>query len=371
MGDCRHCGRNAGWFRSSHNQCLETYQRGLAQMVELVIQAADRPDFSQRGMLRILATVAQQCYVPAEGLHAVLAAGWHLSPMNRMVASVANRSEASRFREFRDSLPLATTTANGAVTATLMKTAVDAALATRYQTRRLAQAASLLERLDLPDGDGRELLLQAWEQAVARQLHDTGIDMDREAALLRYARYFDLDDAVLDHNGMLRQLIQGAAIAEAAADLVPHRMDFSEGATAPGRLNKPEQLVWLFDNVECRVGPLPSEPSATITGAVAPDRTLPYYPPQLFVSRDMPTEGWGSVTTGRLAVTSARLLFRGPGNNTRLSYDSVRRWEPYHDGIGVVPRRQPDRLVVFRNGDGWFSYNLTLNLAAHSASGCG
>ena len=61
------------------------------------------------------------------------------------------------------------------------------------------------------------MLLPAWETAVARQLGDVGIDLDREAALLCYARHFDLDDAELDHNGMLRQFVQGAAIAEAAA----------------------------------------------------------------------------------------------------------------------------------------------------------
>ena len=39
------------------------------------------------------------------------------------------------------------------------------------------------------------MLLPAWETAVARQLGDVGIDLDREAALLYYARHFDLDDA--------------------------------------------------------------------------------------------------------------------------------------------------------------------------------
>ena len=58
------------------------------------------------------------------------------------------------------------------------------------------------------------MLLQAWETAVARQLGDVGIDLDREAALLYYARHFDLDDGELDHNGLLRQFVQGAAIAE-------------------------------------------------------------------------------------------------------------------------------------------------------------
>ena len=53
------------------------------------------------------------------------------------------------------------------------------------------------------------MLLQAWETA-ARQLGDVGIDLDREPALLYYARHFDLDNGELDHHGMLRQLVQGA-----------------------------------------------------------------------------------------------------------------------------------------------------------------
>ena len=53
-----------------------------------------------------------------------------------------------------------------------------------------------------------------------------------------------------------------------------------------------------------------------------------------------------------------------PGLSIRLAYGSVVNWEPYHDGIGAVPRAQPNRLVVFHNGDGWFLYNLARNLAA-------
>ena len=113
------------------------------------------------------------------------------------------------------------------------------------------------------------MLLPAWETAVARQLGDVGIDLDREAALLYYARHFDLDDAQLDH-GMLRQLVHGAAIAESAAGLVPQRMNVPEGAPASALLRRSEQLVWLFDDVECCLGQLPPEPSPTITGVAMP-----------------------------------------------------------------------------------------------------
>ena len=127
--------------------------------------------------------------------------------------------------------------------------------------------------------------------------------------------------------------------------------------------------MWLFDDVECCLGQLPPEPSPTITGVAAPGRDLPYHRPQSFVDRQAPDQGWESVAGGQSAVASEHLHFRGPGLNgpglnIRLAHGSVGELGPYHDGIGALPRAQSNRLVVFRDGDGWFIYNLTRNLAA-------
>ena len=269
MGHCRYCGHRAGWFRSSHRQCAATYRQGLAQLVDLVAVASVRPDFTQRRMLRILDGLAQQCYVPADYLPAVLAAGWHLSDLNRMVDDVLTQSETARLREFRDGHHPASETTDDPGPS-ILAAAARAALATRRRSRRMERVANLLQRSGLSHEEGRALLLQAWETAVARQLGDVGIDLDREAALLYYAQHFDLDDAELDHHGMLRQFVQGAAIAEATAGLIPQRMNFPQGAPASALLRRSEQLVWLFDDVECCLGQLPPEPSPTITGVAAP-----------------------------------------------------------------------------------------------------
>ena len=210
MGHCRYCGHRAGWLRSSHRQCAATYRQGLAQMVDLVAVASGRPDFTQRRMLRILDELAQQCYVPADYLPAVLAAGWHLSDLNRMVDDVLTQSETARLREFRDGHHPASETP-GNPGASMLGEAARAALAIRQRSRRIEWVSNLLERSGLSHEDRRELLLRAWEAAVARQLDDVGIDLDREAALLYYAQHFDLDDAQLDHHGMLRQFVQGAS----------------------------------------------------------------------------------------------------------------------------------------------------------------
>ena len=145
-------------------------------------------------------------------------------------------------------------------------------------------------------------------------------------------------------------------------------MNFPQGAPASALLRRSEQLVWLFDDVECCLGQLPPEPATTITGVAAPGRDLPYCRPQSFVDRQAPDQGWESVARSQLAVASQHLHFRGPGLSIRLAHGSVMHWEPYHDGIGAVPSTQPNQLVVFRNGDGWFIYNLTRNLASNLAA---
>ena len=169
MGHCRYCGHRAGWLRSSHRQCAATYRQGLAQMVDLVVAASVRPDFTQRRMLRILDGLAQQCYVPADYLPAVLAAGWHLSDMNRMVDDVLTQPETVRLREFRDGHHPASETP-GDRGAPILAAAARAALATRQRSQRLERVSNLLQRSGLSREDRRELLLQAWEAAVARQL---------------------------------------------------------------------------------------------------------------------------------------------------------------------------------------------------------
>ena len=171
MGHCRYCGHRAGWFRSSHRQCAATYRQGLAQLVDLVAVASVRPDFTQRRMLRILDGLAQQCYVPAEYLPAVLAAGWHLSDLNRTVDRVPTRAETDWLRELRQG-QLATAAAQAHEEPALLTAAVAAALATSNQPPRLERLSRLLERSGVTDVAGRTLLLRAWERAVARQLDD-------------------------------------------------------------------------------------------------------------------------------------------------------------------------------------------------------
>ena len=103
----------------------------------------------------------------------------------------------------------------------MLTAAVATALATSNQPPRLERLSRLLERSGVTDVAGRTLLLRAWERAVARQLDIRASTWTARPPCCATLATSDLDDGELDRYGMLRQLIQGAAIAESAAGLPP------------------------------------------------------------------------------------------------------------------------------------------------------
>ena len=46
MGDCRHCGKKAGIFRSVHGVCKAAHDAGWEEMVAVAARAAEGPGFS-------------------------------------------------------------------------------------------------------------------------------------------------------------------------------------------------------------------------------------------------------------------------------------------------------------------------------------
>ena len=91
--------------------------------------------------------------MPAEYLPAVLAAGWHLSDMNRMVDDVLTRLETARLREFRDGHHPASETP-GDPGASILAEAARAAVATRQRSSGMERVFNLLQRSGLSHEGG-------------------------------------------------------------------------------------------------------------------------------------------------------------------------------------------------------------------------
>ena len=61
---------------------------------------------------------------------------------------------------------------------------------------------------------------------------------------------------------------------------------------------------------------------------------------------------------GSRVLAAAGHVLTGP-----FWYHPIVSFEPYEDGFGIMRDAQTAKPKAFRTGDGWFPYNLAVNLA--------
>ena len=64
-----------------------------------------------------------------------------------------------------------------------------------------------------------------------------------------------------------------------------------------------------------------------------------------------------------LGLTTKHIYFAGEKWKFRVRYDRIVTLEPFDDGVGIMRDAQTAKPQSFVTGDGWFVYNLAVNLA--------
>ena len=88
-----------------------------------------------------------------------------------------------------------------------------------------------------------------------------------------------------------------------------------------------------------------------------------YYRPSTFRSRAVEWEETVHQDTGLLGFTTKHLYFSGAKKKFRIRYDKIVDFEPFSDGFEIMRDAQSAKPQAFKTGDGWFAYNLAVNLA--------
>ena len=88
-----------------------------------------------------------------------------------------------------------------------------------------------------------------------------------------------------------------------------------------------------------------------------------YYHPSQFRSRTVEWDETVRQDTGLLGLTTKHIYFAGPKKRFRVRYDKIVTLEPYSDGMSIMRDALTAKPQSFQTGDGWFVYNLAVNLA--------
>ena len=368
-GTCPLCNQKAGILSREHPECRRAFQAGWHEMVQLAADAAGSPDFDEGHLRLTLSAVAKISYGNEDTVNQALEEGWKQGVDHSMADGIITQEEEARLREFRDQLALGSDTADSGGMAHLDRASqerlmLDARLAAIAVFDGGAHLDSLTETLrqsNLSQGDQTKVLVQAWEAAVEGALEDGLFTLDEENALNRYINHFNLTQHQLDAHGVHTSLIKAAVIRDITEGIVPQRQNIQ--GRVPFNLMKSETLVWVMDGVEYHETVTRRERRGSSHGLSIRVARGVYYRPGTFRSRNVEWDETVHQDTGLLGFTTKHIYFSGAKKKFRVRYDRIVDFEPFDDGFGLMREAQTAKPQSFRTGDGWFAFNLAVNLA--------
>ena len=207
----------------------------------------------------------------------------------------------------------------------------------------------------------KEALILGWEEAVLHFLEDGNLDAREENKLVAYAEYFKFTQDDLNKRGIYTRFVQGAVLREVLEGKIPQR--FKTVDPLPFNFQKSESLVWAFSNVKYYEKRTRREYVGGSHGVSIRIAKGVYYRVGQFKGYPIEREEQVYVDTGILAVTTKHLYFYGKTKSFRVPYSKIVSFTPYSDGIGIQRDATSAKPQTFVTGDGWFIYNLVVNLA--------
>lgn len=368
MGYCRFCGKSAGMLRSMHRECESKRATGYREMVKLAAQAASRPDFDEAHLQQVLTTIAGHSFVNEAGVRAAIAEGWREAVTTSLSDGILTQDEENRLREFRDRLALETSPANVLAEEKMQEGSMDritfiarqAALSGKDADTHLGTIGSAIQDSGLSAAEQRRLLIRAWEAAIHGAIEDGLLTLEEESSLVRYMEHFDLGQHDLNGNGAYSIMVEAIVLREVSEGIIPQRCNV---VGLPINLQKSEQLVWAFNDVDYYELKTKRERRGTSHGvSIRVARGL-YYSPRQFRSQSYEWDETVHAGTGVLAITNKHIYFHGGNKSFRIPYNKIVSFDQYSDGFGLMRDAQTAKPQSFRIGDGWFVYNLVTNLA--------
>ncbi len=247
-------------------------------------------------------------------------------------------------------------------TTKLILDAIHEVLRGTRSLEELDGAITLIETTSTaPSTDRKELLIRGWETAVENFLEDGVLDTDEEKRLVEFKNRFDLNQSDLDKNGAMTKTAKAAVLRNVLNGVIPDNFYFDKAI--PVNLQKGEQVVWAFPGSKYFEDKTRRQYVGGSRGVSIRVMKGVYYRAGAFKGHAVEHTERVHVDTGWVVITNKNIYFAGALKTSRIPYSKIVSFEPFQDGIGLMRDATNAKAQIFVTGDGWFTYNLAINLA--------
>lgn len=236
------------------------------------------------------------------------------------------------------------------------------AIVAKKSTEELEPQLKSIARTSFHEGSGvRDAMIHGWEQTVNHFLDDGHLDESEEERLQEFASCFSLTQEHLDHHGAWTRLVKGAILRDLMSGNIPERIRL-EG-NLPFNFQKTEKLIWVFPDTEYYEDRKRRQYVGGSHGVGVRIAKGVYYRVGAFKGHRVDTVETIHVGSGPFGVTNKHIYFASREKSLRIRHDKIVTIEPHADGVTVQRDAQTAKPQMFVTGDGWFTYNLLMNVS--------
>ncbi len=142
--------------------------------------------------------------------------------------------------------------------------------------------------------------------------------------------------------------------------VIPKRIEID--GPMPFVLQKNESLVWFFKNTHLYLQKTRKEYLGQSSGVSVRVAKGVYFRTSSFRGNPVERVSTEREDVGLMAITSKHVMFSGSRKHLRIPLKKIVVLLPHNDGIGIQTDAASAKPMLFKNQDGWFSYNLLANL---------
>lgn len=223
------------------------------------------------------------------------------------------------------------------------------------------QISKIAQAHFVPEKDLGIILVKAWESALDKVLEDNVLSAEEEKNLMAFASHFSLDESQLDVHGAYTKAAMNGCLRDVLEGKIPHRQKI-DGLTT-FNFQKDETPVWLFKGVECYEEKIKRTYEGRSSGVSVKIAKGVYYRTGAFRGHPIETPYMALIGTGLLALTNKHFYFSSPLKSFRVPFSKIVSFTSFDDGIGFTKDGVSGKPQFFKTGNGWFTYNLALNLS--------
>jgi len=209
----------------------------------------------------------------------------------------------------------------------------------------------------ISDNEKKNCFVKAFDQIVDSYLEDGIFTRKEEDLTTRFTEYYNVLQELFDKNGSIQKLVKAGILREISEGTISSTRLEIKG-TLPFIIQKSENIIWIFKNVdfyEQKTRTTYEGGSAGISFRVAKGV---YLRTGSFKGHPVHTTEMRLIGTGLFAITNKNVYFSSSSKSLKIPINKILTLEPYEDAIGFQKDSSSAKPQVFKNLDGWFTYNL-------------